>query len=94
MPSSSWVRLGEASLRLDLSKMGDIDITPMFLEVIRDQSPVTVVRLVFAAKQASVRDHFRWNGFFDPPLFHERKEAVLIRPPIPLLLLVLVQDIP
>ena len=55
---------------LDLSKMGDIDIIPMFLEVIRDQSPVAVVRLVFAAKQTSSIDGLAWNALLDAPLFH------------------------
>ena len=49
----------------------DIDPVPLFAEVFSDETPVTVVGLVFATKETGVVEEFRLELFFDFAGQHE-----------------------
>lgn len=72
-------------------EMNDLHIAALFLQILGDQSAVTVVRLVFAAEQAAVVK-FVYRQIFDGSFFDEREKFFFIRIPLDLILSVSVQN--
>ena len=77
---------------MPLSEMGDLDAAPMLVQVLRDETPVAVVGLVFAAQEATVRDDLPGDRLLDPPLPHQGEEAILVGLPVALPLFEVVED--
>jgi hypothetical protein len=56
----------------------DTQSSPLALQIFRHQPPVTVVRLVLAAKEAATRYQGRVDVVLNLPFLHQGKEATLI----------------
>src|SRR5579884_2600595 len=70
-----------------LRQMNDVHVTPTLLEVLRHESAVTVMGLVFAAKQATISNHLLRDLLFAPALAQKSGELPLvIHPAAPSLL--------
>src|SRR5947209_3978910 len=73
--------------------MGDINVAPVLFEILRHQSPVTVVRLILAAEQAALGNRLLRYRFLDAPLLHQVEKAKLVGLPVGTLLPVLVEHL-
>ncbi len=74
-------------------QMNNIHIAPLLFQILPNQSPVAVVRLVLAAEQAGLVHHRAGYSFLDPPPLHQLEEAVLVPCPIVPMLLVRIENI-
>src|SRR5262245_6200908 len=73
--------------------MGGFHAAPLFFEVFRDQSSVTVMWFFFRAEQARMLEQGRINALFNLTLAHQGEKLCLVDRPPAFFLLVLVQNI-
>ena len=71
--------------------MDDAHAPPVPLEVLRHESPVAVMGLIFAAEQAAFLDQVSRNRLIDLALLHQIEKARLVRGPVGAQLLVIVE---
>ncbi len=72
--------------------MDNLDVAPLPVEILRDETPMAMVRLVLAAEQTRVLERSRRNGLLDATASHEFEEALLVRYPFAFQLLVVVEE--
>lgn len=73
--------------------MRDLNVAPVRLEVLRDQSSVAVMGFVLAAEEAPLCDQSGIDFLLDLASAHQIKEFLLIYGPVTLVLLVLVKNV-
>ena len=76
-----------------LLQVGYLDVAPVFVQVLRDQAAVAVVRFVLAAQEAAFRDDLSRDRFLDAAFAHQLAEADLVGLPVAVALLVVVEDV-
>jgi hypothetical protein len=74
-------------------KMLGLDSTPLRVEVFGHESPMAMMRQMFAAKQAALLKQFRLNCLFDLSPRHQIQKLMLINIPIALVLFVSVEEV-
>lgn len=62
--------------------------SPFFVEILADETPVAVMRLVFRAEETRALKHLRFEAMLDLPFRHQPQKALLVCPPIALFFLV------
>src|SRR5712672_1862554 len=62
-------------------KMHDFDSAPFLRQILRDQAPMTMMRLVFTAQQAAVLKKVAPRGVFDFAGLHQANELVFVDRP-------------
>jgi hypothetical protein len=87
---SSFASLTESGFDT-LWNMLDVDVTPVLLEVFSHQPSVAVVWLFFTAKEAGTVNEIAGDRAFDVTFVHQFQEALLVKRPVSLVLLVCVQ---
>ena len=64
-----------------LNEVGDREVAPLALQVFRDEPPVTLIGLGFAAQKAPAVQKLRVDLLLDLALLHQREEVALaVRP--------------
>jgi hypothetical protein len=63
---------------MQLREMDDVDIARFVFQVLRYETPVAVMRLLFAAEEAGAGNHIALNGFLDAPALHQLHELDLV----------------
>jgi hypothetical protein len=71
-----------------LTQVYDLDVTPVFLKVIRNQPTMAVVRFLFAAEKTAIRDEVALDLLFDPPFLHQIQKLTFVGFPRSMVLLV------
>ena len=74
-----------------LNDVDDLQVRPLLSEVLRNQAAVAVMRLLFAAEQATVGDLLPGDVVLDVTKLHQSQKIPLVGGPLALLFLVRVQ---
>lgn len=72
--------------------MLDRNGTPVSLQVLGNQSPVAVMRLVFTAKEAALVYELFDEGVFDAPSLHKVEKSFFAGGPVSSVFLILVEE--
>ena len=73
--------------------MVDIHTSPFLIEELCNESAVTFIWFVFAAKKTSIFDNFFWNCLFDFSLFHQIEKLLFIDLPTSSVLSILIEQL-
>ena len=65
-----------------LTQVGDIDVSPMFVQIFRYEATVAVVWLIFATQKTAIVYNIFWSRFFDASFTHQLCETLFIGLPI------------
>ena len=77
-----WVSAGQRFL----TEMANVDVAPMVMEVLRNETPMTMVRFILAAKQTTFGYGFFSNLVFDMAFTHKTEKLPLVLVPVPMFL--------
>ena len=62
--------------------MLNLQVAPVPVQVLGDESAMTMVWLVLAAQQTTITHYFLWNDFLNPSLTHQIDESAFVGIPV------------